>query len=351
MPSSQRRCAESVMAALPASPRPNPRWSARGAAAWPLLLLAAAVCGAALWFSQRQGRLMRLAITSWPGYEYLYLAEQRQLGRPYGLDLRVVQATSLEDQRRAYVRADVNVIATTLPEAIAICQEAPPRCPQLLLVLDESQGADRLLARRELQGPRDLLGRRLGLENTVLAEYLLLRSFPEPTPALDQFRLHRDGPVALVQRLREGQLDAIVTYPPYDIALQGDDRFHELFSSREMPGEVVDVLAVDPTYARQRGRELRALVRTWWAARAYAQTNRAEAVALMARRQQVSPEAFEQSEQGLRFPAAAEQADLLAAEGPLAEAIARTARLMRDTGRIQPDGPLPQPTTAFLVQP
>lgn len=351
MPSSQRRCADPAMAALSSSRRPGPPWQARGASAWPLLLLAAAVCGVALWLTQRQGRTLRLAITSWPGYEYLYLAEQRQLGRPHGLDLRVIQAASLEDQRLAYVRADVNVIATTLPEAIAICQEAPPRCPELLLVLDESQGADRLLARRELQAPGDLLGRKLGLERTVLAEYLFLRSFPEPTPALDQFRLYRDGPAALVQRLRQGQLDAIVTYPPHDIGLRDDERFHELFSSREMPGEVVDVLAVDPAFARGRGRDLRALVRTWWAARAYAAANRDEAVALMARRQQVSPEAFVQSERGLRFPAPAEQADLLAADGPLVEAIARTARLMLNTGRIQPDGPLPQPTTAFLVQP
>ena len=42
-----------------------------------------------------------MAITSWPGFEYLYLAEQRRLGHRDGLDLRVQQYTSIEDQRHA----------------------------------------------------------------------------------------------------------------------------------------------------------------------------------------------------------------------------------------------------------
>ncbi len=42
-----------------------------------LVLLAGALGGLRLLGSQ--GRLL-VAITSWPGYEYLYLAEQRRLG-------------------------------------------------------------------------------------------------------------------------------------------------------------------------------------------------------------------------------------------------------------------------------
>ena len=54
-----------------------------------------------------------VAITSWPGYEYFYLAEQWQLAEPHGLRLRVRQFSSLEDQRLAYLRGDVDVVTTT----------------------------------------------------------------------------------------------------------------------------------------------------------------------------------------------------------------------------------------------
>lgn len=62
-------------------PSPQPRLQ--------LLLLVAIGCigaaGLALWQLFRQGEPLALAITSWPGYEYLYLAEQKGLGQRHGL--------------------------------------------------------------------------------------------------------------------------------------------------------------------------------------------------------------------------------------------------------------------------
>jgi NitT/TauT family transport system substrate-binding protein len=316
-----------------------------------VLLVLAGTVGAAAWLQARQARRLFVAITSWPGYEYLYLAEQKQLAQPFGLDLRVKQYSSLADQRLAYVRGDVNVIATTLPEAIALCQEVPTRCPQLVLVLDESLGADRLIARVGLASPGALVGQRVGLERTVLAEYLLLRSLEGQSAGMADLQLRFDGPAALVAGLRAGELDAIVTYAPYDLPLRQDDRFHQLFTSRRIPGEVVDVLAVDPVFLQGRRRDLQVLVRTWWAAQSYARRHRSEAVALMAQRQQITPAEFDQSEQGLRYPTPAQQSLLLAEEGPVAQAIARMATLLVNAQRIQPGAPLPKPTTALLLEP
>lgn len=311
----------------------------------------AAVAGVLVGQELQQRRQLFVSITSWPANEYLYLAEQKQLGQPFGLDLRIKQSNSLEDQRLAFVRGDVDVMATSLPEAIAVCQQVPARCPELVLVLDESVGADRLIGRAELASPAALAGQRVGLERTVLAEYLLLRSLDGHAVAMKDLQLRFEGPVALVELLRGGEIDAVVTYPPYDLPLRQDERFQELFSSRRMPGEVVDVLAVAPQMARSREGQVRALVRTWWAAQAYARRHRPEAVGLMAQRQQISPGAFEQSEQGLRYPSAGQQRRLLAAEGPVASTIERMAELLKAARRIQPEAPLPRPTTAFLVEP
>jgi NitT/TauT family transport system substrate-binding protein len=336
-------------APVPPLAQPLHRW--RRWLLLPLLLALAGLGGAALWQQWRQGRQVFVSITSWPGNEYLYLAEQKQLGQRFGIDLRVKQSSSLADQRLGFVRGDVNVMATSLPEAIAVCQEAPARCPVLVLVLDESVGADRLLARVGITSPAALAGQRVGLERTVLAEYLLLRSLEDHPLAIGDLQLRFEGPVALVELLKAGEIDALVTYPPYDFTLAQDDRFHELFSSRRMPGEVVDVLAVAPEMVRSRHHHVQALVRTWWAAQAYARRHRSEAVGLMAQRQQISPVEFQQSELGLRYPDPGQQPRLLAVDGPVARAIGGMAELLKTARRIQPDAPLPLPTTAFLVAP
>ena len=320
----------------------------------PLTLLAAgafACVGAAalaLWLLSRQQEPLALAISSWPGYEYFYLAEQRQLGRPFGLALDVKQYSSLVDERQAFENGDVDLMATTLPEAIAVCQGTPSRCPLLVLVIDESRGADRLVGRADLSGPEQLTGQRVGLERAVLAEYLLLRSLANSPVQLNDLLLRFDGPVALVESLRQGELDAIVTYAPHDTALQGDRRFRELFSSATLPGEVVDVLAVDPDFARRNPARVRALVRTWWAARAYARQHPAEALSLMAGRQRITPQQFRDTEARVHYPTPGEQAALLAPQGPLARSLRRMAQLMQSSGRIRPDAPLPDVSRSFL---
>ena len=322
------------------------RWPIRLAAVGLAAVAAAAV---ALWQLSRQRLPLAVAITNWPGYEYLYLAEQKQLGRAYGLELGVQQYSSLLDQRQAFERGDVPLMATTLPEAIAVCQEAPKRCPELILVLDQSLGADRVLARAPLARPQQLLGRRVGLERAVLAEYILLRSLGDRPVVLERaMRLRFDGPVALVEGLKAGDLDAIVTYHPYDASLINDPRIVEVFSSRQIPGEIVDVLAVDPAYARSHRRELKALVQTWWAARDFARRNPGESTALMAQRQQLEPAQFEASQNGLQYPMASQQRALLAPNGPLASTLRRMADLMLRSGRILPDAPLPVLSSAFL---
>lgn len=303
---------------------------------------------ALLRLSRPMGEL-RLAIVSWPGYEYFYLAELKQLARPFGLELGVPQYSSLIDQRQAYERGDVQAMATTVPEAMAVCHEKPARCPLLVLVLDVSNGADRVMARAPLSRPEQLLGRRVGLERTVLQEYILLRSFGERTIELARdVTLVFDGPEALIQRLRNGELDAAVTYPPYDAPLSSDPRFQSVFSSRQIPGEIADVLAVDPTYARSHPGQVKALVQTWWAARDYARRHPQEARDLMAQRQQISPSQYESTELGLSYPDARQQRFLLAPDGLLMRAMRRMARLMRASDRLSGEAPLPALRRDFL---
>ena len=294
-----------------------------------------------------QGRLL-VAITSWPGYEYLYLAEQRRLGQRYGLDLRVQQYSSIEDQRLAYGRGDVEVIATNLPDAISICQEVPKRCPELFLVIDQSDGADVILITRDFVNVRGLVGQTVGLERTVLAEYLLLRAFETKQVPFDQVRFMHEGPSALLSAMTKGKVAAIVTYPPYANSLREDPRYLVVFSSAQIPGEIVAVLAVNPAYSKQHPGKIKALVRTWWAAQALARAEPLASQALMAKREQVSPAAFVASERGIRYPGPADQAEMLAPNGSVARVLARMADHMISARRFPLKAPLPTPTQAFL---
>ena len=320
---------------------------------WVLALvgLVSLVGSLAAWRTLNSQARLSVAITSWPGFEYLYLAEQRRLGHRYGLDLRVQQYTSIEDQRLAYGRGDVEVIATNLPDAITICQEVPKRCPELFLVIDQSDGADVIISKSDIGDVRGLVGQKVGLERTVLSEYLLLRAFETKQVPFDQVRLMHEGPSALVSALSKGKVAAIVTYPPHSNLLHEDSRYRVLFSSAQIPGEIVDILAVNPAFAKRHPGMVRALVRTWWAAQALARAEPISSKALMAKREQVSPAEFVASERGIRYPTSADQAEMLAPTGSVARVLARMADQMISAGRLSAKTPLPTPTQAFLPKP
>ena len=316
-----------------------------------LVVLVSLAAVLAAWRTLNPQSRLSVAITSWPGYEYLYLAEQRRLGQRYGLDLRVQQYSSLEDQRFAYGRGDVEVIAMTLADAMAICQEVPKRCPELFLVIDQSHGADVIISKSDIGDVRGLVGQTVGLERTVLAEYLLLRAFETRQVPFDQVRLMHEGPSALVSALSKGKVAGIVTYPPHSNLLREDSRYRLLFSSAQIPGEIVDVLAVNPAFAKRHPGMIRALVRSWWAAQALARAEPTSSQALMAKREQVSPAEFVASERGIRYLGPADQAEMLAPTGSVARVLARMADQMIPAGRLSAKAPLPTPTQAFLPNP
>ena len=289
-----------------------------------------------------QERQVRLAIVDWPAYEYFYLASRKGLDRDQGYRLQVDQFGSLQDQRRAFSRGDVEAIATTLPEAIAICREVPARCPVIVLVLDASNGADQVAAAARWRSVAELKGQRVGLERSVLGEFMLLRAAQGQGLKLADFKLRYDGPKALVSQLQRGVVDAIVTYSPHSDGLVADPRFRVLFSSSQIRGEVVDVLAVSPELQRRDSKQVAALVRTWWAARQLAAEEPQQATALMAQRQGVTPEQFLSSQRLIRYPDRNQQAGLLAADGPVQRTLQHLQRQMREANRIPQAIPLPK---------
>ncbi len=289
-----------------------------------------------------QGRQVRLAIVDWPAYEYFYLASRKGLDRQEHYRLQVDQFGSLQDQRRAFNRGDVEAIATTLPEAIAICREVPARCPEIVLVLDESHGADHVVAAARWRSLAQLKGQRLGLERSVLGDFMVLSAVGGQGLGLSDFQLRYDGPKALVAQLQRGNLEAIVTYAPHSDPLLSDPRWRVLFSSSEIPGEVVDVLAVSPDLRRRDPALVKGLVRSWWAARRLAAEQPHDATALMAQRQGVTPAQFLQSQRLIRYPDRSQQAALLAPQGPVQRTLERLHLQMRQANRLPQASPLPQ---------
>ncbi len=126
---------------------------------------------------QRQPPRIVLAMNPWPGYAYDALAKQSNQYDSGRLNLDLCNFSESAGTMEASISGGVQAIAATSIDAVAICGAAPERCPVIVYVIDESRGADQLLARSGVTSQNDLVGRPIALDRSSLSRSFLARAF------------------------------------------------------------------------------------------------------------------------------------------------------------------------------
>jgi len=292
---------------------------------------------------------LTLPISSWPGYEYFYLAEQKGLARAEGLELKTLEFPNPQDIVHAYLRGEVALAPLTTVEVVDICARAPERCPVVVLVLDESLGGDQVMARPGIGSIPALRGRRVAVVPSTLGPFVLSRALEQHGLSLKDVQLRNLNLGAMPNALARGDVDAVAIYPPFSVQAAQQARATVLFDSRRIPGEVFDVLAVDPALLKDQAEVLVRLVRSWQAAHTLRRSHPDQAVALMARRQGLAPAEFTATEQGLRYPRLVDQRSLLAPDGPLRRNLAAVQRVQEQLGLLTRGALLPSVSDAAVT--
>lgn len=298
----------------------------------PLVLAAALVAACATGCDRREP--LRIGLNAFPSYEFLYLADVQGFYRDEGLEVRVLEFGSLSDTRRAYERGQLDVMAGTVIEALVV-RDQSARSPRIIRVIDYSNGADVLLAQPWITSGATLRGARVGVELAALPVYVLGRGLEALGLRLADVKTSSTDQTTMEDAFRRGELDALVTYPPAALKLTRDLTTTTLFSSADVPGEIVDVILVEAETARMRASDVAALLRAYDRARQFTRDHPGEAHAIMARREGISAAEFAASlADGVVLVEAGAQAPYFGASGRLADVIARAERLLRDAGQM-----------------
>lgn len=205
--------------------------------------------------------LLRIGTNIWPGYELLYVA--RDTGLLDGASIKLVELLSATDVLQALSANTLEAAALTLDEVLTA--RASGIDLQVVAVLDVSAGADALLARPGIGSLAELRGCSIALEQTAVGAVLLAtalrRAGLQPTDVKMVYRTVNHH----VEAYRSGAVDAVVSFEPARSQLLAAGA-HSLFDSGDMPGLIVDVLAVRPEAMKQSPKAVRALVAGHFAA-------------------------------------------------------------------------------------
>lgn len=306
-----------------------------------LLLLAALAGLGAITVCRRPPLPLEVPVSSWPAYEYFYLAQQTGLDRDEGLAITTVQLPDPQAVIHGFARGRFPVAQLSAAEVLDLCQQAPARCPVVVLVTDASEGADQLMVHNSVASIKGLKGQTVAVTVSTLGPYVLHLALQRHGLSLRDVQTRLLPLEQMEPELARGGVQAAATYPPFSEAIVRAGHSRALFNSRESPGEILDLLVVDRAFLQRQPQAVAQLLRVWDRAHHQASDQPSASVAVMARREGLSPEAFRTAEKGLRYFSLPQQRNLLQAGGPVARNLQQVAAVLQELGVRRAGSPMP----------
>lgn len=254
---------------------------------------------------------LRIGTNVWIGSEPLYLA--RDLGRLDSGAVQLVEYPSASEVLRAFRNDAIDGMVISLDELFGLAIDGFD--PRIVLIVDVSNGADAVVGRGNMRSMRDLKGKSVAVESSALGAFVLSRALAlNGMGAGDVNVVHLESneqPSAFEQ----GQVDGAVTFEPYRAQfLRAGGR--TLFDSTQIPGEIVDLLAVRASVFERKPKALQQLLNGWFDALEYMKTSPEDAARRMGVRQQTSGEQVLKAQQGLHIPTREENLRMLGGASP-----------------------------------
>jgi len=254
---------------------------------------------------------LRIGTNVWIGNEPLYLA--RDLGYLQRDAVQLVEYPSASEVSRAFRNQAIDGMVISLDELFVLAVDGLQ--PKVVLIVDVSHGADVVVGRSGMRAMKDLTGKRVAVESGALGAFVLSRALTlNGMQASDVNMVHLESnehPAAY----KEGQVDGAVTFDPYRTQLLAAGA-NTLFDSSQIPGEIVDLLAVRASVLEKNPRAVQDLLTGWFKALDYLEREPKDAAARMAVREQITGEQFLRALGGLRFPSRADNLKMLAGPPP-----------------------------------
>jgi NitT/TauT family transport system substrate-binding protein len=208
----------------------------------------------------------KIGVEPWLGYGQIHVAAAHDLFKKAGLSgVDVVNFSEDKDINAALASGQIDGATIATHTAMGMVAAGLP--VKIVLLLDQSITADAIIGAPEIKSIKDLKGKEVAYEEGTTSDILLHSALakagmpwsdikPVPMPAAN-------AGSALIA----GRVPVAVTYEPYlSAAKQQNPKVNMLYSGKDDPGVISDVLVVREEVLEQRPGQVMAMIKAWDAA-------------------------------------------------------------------------------------
>lgn len=195
--------------------------------------------------SGMQAEPLKIGYSDWPGYTAYEIAKQKGWFKDAGIDVELIWFDYLPslDAFSANKIDGVCVVATD-----ALVNGANGAKSKIIALFDYTDGNDMVIGAPGINSIKDLKGKKVGLEVTLVEHLLLLKALEANGMKQSDIELVNTPTNETPQTLGSGKVAAVAAwYPVSGQALKSVVGSKPLFTSAEAKGLIYDVLAVNPT--------------------------------------------------------------------------------------------------------
>lgn len=241
----------------------------------------------------------------WTGWMPFKLMKEEGLlekrAKEYKVDVELKEFKVYMDSVQAFSAGQLDGCTMTAMEALQPASSGVSTVA--VLPNDVSNGGDGLLVRKGMK-VADLKGQKVLLEEKSVSHYLLARALDKNNIAESEVTiLNTPGDDAGKAFLTDDSVKAVVTWNPHLFLAQESGKGEVIFSSRDISGEIIDVLVFNEKTVKENPDAVQAVVMAWYDAMGMIadKSTRDRAISVMAEGAGTTPDEFKKMMAGTRL--------------------------------------------------
>ncbi len=242
---------------------------------------------------------VRLGFSAWPGWFPWQVAQEEGIFQKNNVAVDLKWFDGYLESISTLTAGQIDANSQTLNDTISAIAGGADQV--VVLVNDNSTGNDKIIVREGINTIADLKGKTIAAEEGTVDHFLLLLGLQKAGlgPQDIKFQPLETGKAAAA--FVAGQVDAVGVFAPFTTQALKRAGSKELFSSKDFPGAIPDHLVFNRKFVESNPEQVQAMVDSWFATLDYMKANPDKAIAIMAKRANVSVEEYKEYADGTKI--------------------------------------------------
>lgn len=242
---------------------------------------------------------VKVGVSDWTGWVAWYVAQDQGYFKKYGAEVRLVWFANYSDSIAALSTGQLDANSQTWSDTLGPLAKGVPL--KVILVNDNSAGNDAVMVGPAIKNFADLRGHKVALEQYSISHFVLYTALSRNGLTPKDVNVVNLSAGDAAAAFMSGRVDAAVVWNPWISQIEQSGKGRSLFTSKEMPGLIPDLLVAQAKSIEAQRKDFIAMIRAWFDTVSFIRTQPDHAVAIMAKVVSLPPEQYRVFLPGTRF--------------------------------------------------